>query len=834
MRQMIIFYFCIAINYIRCGRENITEFNPAEKALQESETRYRMLFTHMTDGFGLVEVVYTDDGKPSDYRYLEINPAFGRYLGVDREQMLGRTMLEVFPNVSPAALKKYHEVAVTGQPVHFEIFSKVADKYLDIYVFSPEKGKLALMLRDISERKQTEKALHQAYEEIRMKSDELQVQTEKLRETNEAFREREARLQVIVANSPDIIFEQDRDLHYVWIYNPSPPFSVSDVMGKTDADLLPPDQAQQLEAIKHRVLETGISEKAVVKLSPGGEPRWFEAIYEPRYDVTGQITGILSYTRDVTERKQVEEELKKALETLHYSEDQFRGLFNNVKSGVALIDETGRFAVVNPSFMQIFGLDRELDILNVNSQDWSRWEVYGENGKLLHIDARPVRKVFMTGKPVRDQLVAVRNPGANELTWMLISAEPVMKEDDRIYRVICTYYDITGRKRAEAKLEETLDNLEKLVKERTAELEKAYNSLKESEKGLAEAQKMAHVGNWEWEILTEKSYWSDELYRIFGRSLKESHPTYEEFLNYVHPSDREYVDNTARRAMKGKTYSIDYRIIRADGKERTVHMESEVIFDDKNTPVRIKGIVQDITERKQAEEALTKMEKIRIKEIHHRIKNNLQVISSLLDLQAETFSKLEVCKTPEVVEAFMESQSRIISMALIHEELYRGDKIDSLDFAVYLRKLAADLFNSYNPGNKNISLKLDLGKVYLGMDTAIPLGIIVNELVSNSFKHAFPSRREGKIQINLQKADDSAAMSKIPASEKECMKRNGFQYILTVSDNGKGIPEGMNIENSNSLGLQLVNILVEQIDSCMELDRDQGTKFTIWFNDIEL
>ena len=121
-----------------------------------------------------------------------------------------------------------------------------------------------------------------------------------------------------------------------------------------------------------------------------------------------------------------------------------------MKSGVALIDETGRFAVVNPSFVQMFGLGNELDILNVNSQDWSRWEVYGEDGKLLHVDDHPVRKAVRTGKPVKGQLVAVQNPGANELTWMLISAEPVLKEDGHIYRVICTYHDITERKRAEA------------------------------------------------------------------------------------------------------------------------------------------------------------------------------------------------------------------------------------------------------------------------------------------------------------------------------------------------------------------------------------------------
>lgn len=120
------------------------------------------------------------------------------------------------------------------------------------------------------------------------------------------------------------------------------------------------------------------------------------------------------------------------------------------------------------------------------------------------------------------------------------------------------------------------------------------------------------------------------------------------------------------------------------------------------------------------------------------------MISSLLDLQAETFSHLKTCNASEVIDAFKDSQNRIVSMVLIHQELYKGKGTDNLNFAAYIQTLTKKLFSSYNLRNEDVNLKLNLEEAYLGMDTAIPLGIIVNELVSNSLKHAFPSAEKVK------------------------------------------------------------------------------------------
>jgi two-component sensor histidine kinase len=236
------------------------------------------------------------------------------------------------------------------------------------------------------------------------------------------------------------------------------------------------------------------------------------------------------------------------------------------------------------------------------------------------------------------------------------------------------------------------------------------------------------------------------------------------------------------------------------------------------------AFVIDATERKKAEEALAKIEVARKQEIHHRIKNNLQVISSLLDLQAEKFMDRDDIKDSEVLEAFRESQDRVVSMALIHEELYKSGGIDTLDFSSYIEELADNLFLTYRLGNRDISLSMDLEEnLFFDMDTSVPLGMIVNELVSNSLKHAFQGRDKGEIRIKLYREE---------SAEFESESCENTSFTLTVSDNGIGIPE-IDIEDFDTLGVQLVITLVDQLDGELELKRNNGTEFTFKFKVME-
>ena len=247
-------------------------------------------------------------------------------------------------------------------------------------------------------------------------------------------------------------------------------------------------------------------------------------------------------------------------------------------------------------------------------------------------------------------------------------------------------------------------------------------------------------------------------------------------------------------------------------------------------------MVIDITERKLAEEASKRAELLRKKDLNHRIKNNLQIVSSLLDLQAEKFDSVKV------VEAFKESERRILSMSLIHEELYESGKLDSLDFSSYLLKLIQNLLKAYEPKSNKIHIHQKVGKIFLGVDTAISLGLIINEFLTNSLKHAFSKSDCGEMNIELFKEETGTDLDKpltstnkllmtgVESSSTSSLNPISFEnFTLIFSDNGKGFPDEIDFKNPETLGLQLVHALVEQLEGTLDLEKNRGTKFILRF-----
>jgi PAS domain S-box-containing protein len=245
----------------------------------------------------------------------------------------------------------------------------------------------------------------------------------------------------------------------------------------------------------------------------------------------------------------------------------------------------------------------------------------------------------------------------------------------------------------------------------------------------------------------------------------------------------------------------------------SVHTTSKRFFneDDSNFLNSIANIIAAAIERKQSENDLeisVKEKEVLLKEIHHRVKNNLQVISSLLHLQSRTISD------PQTLEVFNESRNRIRSMALIHEKLYQSRSFFKINFAEYVNDLLKNLFDSYFFDHSRIKKTVLIENIQLNIDEAVALGLIINELVSNSIKHAFTraySGYEGENEVIIK------------------MERNDKTNSLSVKDNGDGFPEDINFKDTETLGLQLVNTLTEQLEGEIFLNKDNGTEFVIKF-----
>jgi two-component sensor histidine kinase len=231
------------------------------------------------------------------------------------------------------------------------------------------------------------------------------------------------------------------------------------------------------------------------------------------------------------------------------------------------------------------------------------------------------------------------------------------------------------------------------------------------------------------------------------------------------------------------------------------------IFDELGNLVEVAGIGLDITEKKLANEQIhnsLQEKEVLLKEVHHRVKNNLQVISSILNLQSS------YVKDQSTLNILKESQDRIKSMAFIHESLYQTKDFSSINFSEYVVNLSQNLLHSYSSLEHEIKLNLDIQNVFLNLDLAIPCGLIINEIVSNALKYAFVDKKE-----------DAEIMIK--------MHLMGENLHLQIKDNGVGLPKHIDYRNTESLGLQLVVTLVDQLNGRIELDSAQGAHYNILF-----
>jgi PAS domain S-box-containing protein len=328
----------------------------------------------------------------------------------------------------------------------------------------------------------------------------------------------------------------------------------------------------------------------------------------------------------------------------------------------------------------------------------------------------------------------------------------------------------------------------------------AEEALRQSEADLASAQEIAHLGSYTWEASGGQVSWSAELRRIF--SIASQPPQEDELLSRVHPEDFECV-RAARQSARaaGEPYSLEYRIIRSDGELRCIQDQAYCTKDFAGRVIRQLGTAQDITERKQSETQMRRAleeKEILLRELYHRTKNNMQFISSLLAFQANNVSDISQRS------AFLETQNRIDSLALVHKKLYQSQDLSHICLGDYASDLAQLALSTFDPAGRRVNLRLEADDTQVLIDTAVPCGLILNELISNALKHAFSGERGGQIVIRISHTEAG-------------------EIALEVSDDGCGVRQDFDFRESGSLGLAMVHILGErQLKGTVQFENRPG------------
>lgn len=505
---------------------------------------------------------------------------------------------------------------------------------------------------------------------------------------------------------------------------------------------------------------------------------------------------------------------KQAEEALRQSEHLYRAIVEDQTELICRCLRDGTLTFVNEAYCRYFGKKRE----ELVGQSFMSFIPQEDQGKA----AQNLANLYPE-KPVAIVEHQVITPNG-EIRWQKWNERAIFDEQGQLMEIQSVGHDITARKNAETALQQVLAKLERRVEERTAELKRANLHLQHE---IAERKRIeielrressfrqaiiqhAAEGLCVGHVTTTYPYltftvWNERMVEITGYTMDEINRL--GWCQTLH-TDVEMQDK-ARARMEGirqdnQLKAEEWEIIHKDGRKRTIAISTSMLHRDDGM-VHTLALIQDLTERKQAESqvrASLAEKEILLREIHHRVKNNLQIISSLLNLQSQYIDE------SQSRHILRESQHRVRSMALIHEKLYCTDNLAQIDLGEYIRDLTFYLFRAYDAKSKGLTFCLEASPVQIGIDTAVPCGLILNELITNALKHAFPNDRGGEIFISLQLHSEQ-------------------QLTITIRDSGVGFPQDQDFSQPQSLGLQLANTLVSQLEGVITVQHQNGTEFRI-------
>ncbi|MBD1826544.1 PAS domain S-box protein [Microcoleus vaginatus GB1-A2] len=780
---------------------DITEDDRIEliASLEKSQEMYRTLIKHYPNGS-----VFLFD---RDLRYTLVDGQGLAVVGLSKEQLEGKTLWEVSPPEDWPIFETKYRAALAGKENTFEY--KYGDRVYSTTIAPVKNDREEIfagmvVTQDITEKKQAEIALEaiKNHLEIRYKkrTEDLKTANNQLQEeiiyrwrAEEALRESQEQLELFFSQSLDGFFfmmldepvhwdntvDKEKVLDYVFAKGRVTKANDAliaqyggtreEFIGRTLYSFLSHNLTAGREIIR-QFFDAGRIHIENDNRKLNGVPVWVEGDYICIYDSHGRIAGYFGVQRDISDRKQAEAALKE-------SEERFRQLAENIESVFWMVNvQPQEIIYISPAYEKIWGR--------------SCAELYAEGRffpESLHPEDRD-RVIAHFNKQIESEdeieYRIVRPDG--KIRWLRDRAFPLRNQAGQVYRIVGIAVDISAGKQGEQAIRES---------------EERFRQLAENSQDcfwLISAE------------FTDLLYLSPAYEQIWGRSREKLSAEPLKFMQWVHPEDKHLLQEAIRRVLQGESPSTEYRFFRSDGTMRWVCDRAFPIYDESGKIYRIAGIAEDISDRKFTEariQAALREKEVLIKEIHHRVKNNMQVISSLLQLQAQYI------EDEPTLALFEESQTRIHSMALIHEQLYQSEHLDRIDLPPYVENLVANLYQSFGCGNTGIQFNLNLDPIYLNIETAIPCGLIINEVVSNSLKYAFFQSLAGEINIDFHLL-------------------NSQQFQLIIRDNGSGFPPGFDVENAETLGLRLVRMLANQLEASIAIDSQCGTCYTLMFKEL--
>ncbi len=503
---------------------------------------------------------------------------------------------------------------------------------------------------------------------------------------------------------------------------------------------------------------------------------------------------IIASGRDISERLDYEKIMKE-------SEARFRTLASHAPIGIFLTDKKGKAIYVNNKLKEL----AYFPSVNGFMDNWLAM-VHPE-------DKKRIKKFVDITEKANQQYYEYRViPKKGDVRWVKAQVNLLKAPNGEVLGRVGTIEDITkeieafeSEKKAEKEkiraeyAEDTSRRLQKEMDVRIA-AENDLKSAKEFNQYIIESSIDMIIAT---DISGEITEFNKAASSGFGYDGKQMIGSLVGEL-FANDENREEI---LKRIFKNGAWSGEVLCKRSDNSTFTGYLSASILSSADKKTIGTMGVLRDITELKKVEEDLknnVQQKEILLKEVHHRVKNNLQVISSILNLQTGYVND------EHTMAVIRECQDRIKSMAFIHESLYQKEDFSEVNFSEYLQNLCNNLKYSYMSPDRNILLQFDIEEISLSLDSAIPCGLIVNELVSNCFKYAFKDKKKGVIKVSLSKDQNN-------------------KKILTVNDSGCGLPKDLDIETNDSLGLQLVWTLVDQIDGEIKYEYASGSKFIINF-----